>query len=314
LAIVPFIPKVNQPRSSTGLENSVSFEPLFQAGVGLIGQGDLAALRRLLDEHPELARERLTTKSPWLREKIGDALDGFFQDPYLLWFVAEDVPVFGQLPSNIADLTRVILHSAQGASSFQEQLDSTLRLVCFSTVAHRCGAQIELIDVLVDAGANLEGCPENALVNGHVVAAAHLVARGVPLTLASAISLGHWDKARDLAEQAGDSAKQFALVLAALNGNEQAVKWMIAQGVDVNRPSPDLYAHGTPLHHAVCSGSLATVRALVEAGADLNKQDTAWQGTPLGWATHYLAERKDTPSQQRYTAIADYLRTRCSPS
>jgi hypothetical protein len=108
--------------------------------------------------------------------------------------------------------------------------------------------------------------------------------------------------------------KQFALVLAALNGKAGAVQWMIEAGADVNRPSKNLYSHGTPLHHAVCSGSLATVRALVTAGADAGKTDSAWNGTPLGWAEHYLEERKDADSQRRYCAIADYLRAQSSRS
>jgi ankyrin repeat protein len=107
---------------------------------------------------------------------------------------------------------------------------------------------------------------------------------------------------------ASESEKQFALVLAALNGKADAVRWMVEAGADVNRPSADLYAHDTPLHHAVCSGSLATVRALVASGADPGKRDTAWSGTPLGWAKYYLAERKDDESQRRYGEIADFLR------
>jgi hypothetical protein len=31
----------------------------------------------------------------------------------------------------------------------------------------------------------------------------------------------------------------------------------------------------------------------VEAGADLNAKDTAWNGTPLGWAEHYVREAMD---------------------
>ena len=85
---------------------------------------------------------------------------------------------------------------------------------------------------------------------------------------------------------------------------------MVEAGAEVSRPSTDLYSHGTPLHHAVCSGSLATVRALVEAGADTAEPDTAWNGTPLGWAEHYLSERKDDDSQRRYGKITDYLRAR----
>src|SRR5262249_20359365 len=132
------------------------------------------------------------------------------------------------------------------------------------------------------------------------------------LTLASSVCLRRWDDARRFAAAATDSEKQFALVLAALNGMTQAVKWLIESGADVNRPSPDLYPHGTPLHHAVCSGSRPTVQALVEAGADPGKPDSAWNGTPLRWADHYLAEGTDSDGQRNYGAIAKYLRDRAA--
>jgi hypothetical protein len=48
----------------------------------------------------------------------------------------------------------------------------------------------------------------------------------------------------------------------------------------------------------------------IEAGADPGRRDTAWSGTPLGWAEQYVAERKDNDPQRRYGEIADYLRTR----
>jgi peptide-methionine (S)-S-oxide reductase len=290
------------------MDDAPMFDALFREAVAAIGAGDVATLERLLTAHPSLARSRLTAPGSWLREKIGGALDGFFKDPYLLWFVSEDVPVHGRLPKNIAEVARAIIRSAQGSPGLQEQLDSTLRLVCWSGVAQKGGVQIGLIDTLLDAGASPDGGPNNALVNGHVAAAEHLVSRGAKLTLASAVCLERWDDARQLTVTASEAEKQFALVLAALNGKAKAVKWMIGAGADVNRPSSDLYAHGTPLHHAVCSGSLATVHALVEAGADRDKLDTAWNGTPLGWAKHYLAERKDAESQRRYGEIADYLR------
>ena len=110
----------------------MNLDPLFQQAVALIGAGDVPALDRLLTDHPELARERLAAPGPWLRDKVGGALDGFFKDPYQLWFVSEDVPVHGRLPKNIAEVTRAIIQSAQGAPGLQEQLDSTLRLVCWS--------------------------------------------------------------------------------------------------------------------------------------------------------------------------------------
>lgn len=64
-----------------------------------------------------------------------------------------------------------------------------------------------------------------------------------------------------------------ALVLAALNGRSEGLALLIGAGADVRAPSEDVYAHATPLHHAVCSGSLDAVRVLVEAGAELGAMD-----------------------------------------
>jgi peptide-methionine (S)-S-oxide reductase len=90
---------------------------------------------------------------------------------------------------------------------------------------------------------------------------------------------------------------------------QQAVA-LIGAGVDVNCPSQDLYSHGTPLHHAVCSGSLEAVKVLVEAGADLSAKDTAWNGTPLGWAEYYVQGAKEDKAKKAYPEIAAYLRER----
>jgi peptide-methionine (S)-S-oxide reductase len=45
-------------------------------------------------------RDRLESPGAWLRDKVGGALDGFFRQPYLLWFVAEDPVRNGKLPGN----------------------------------------------------------------------------------------------------------------------------------------------------------------------------------------------------------------------
>jgi hypothetical protein len=77
----------------------------------------------------------------------------------------------------------------------------------------------------------------------------------------------------------------------------------------VNAPSADLYSHGTPLHHAVCSGSLEAVEVLVEAGAEIGTKDNAWGATPLGWAEHYLSEGQGKRRGEQYEEIAAYLST-----
>jgi hypothetical protein len=293
-------------------EAGSSLDARFREAVSAIDSGDAAMLERLIADNPGLARERLKAPGSWLRDVVGKALDGFFQRPYLLWFVAEDPVRRGRLPDNIAAMARAIIDAArrEGASNLQEQLDYALTLVSWSWIARQCEVQIQLIDVLIDAGANPDGNPNNALVNGNVAAAEHLVERGAPLTLATALCLGRWDDADRLVATASGQQKQFAFVLSALNGREEAMRWMIQAGADLNAPSADLYSHGTPLHHAVCSGSLDAVKVLVEAGANTTTRDKAWGGTPLGWAEHYINETKSGSATKEYAAIATYLRER----
>ena len=289
-----------------------SLDAQFRDAVSAIDAGDVDRLERLIAANPALVRDRLESPGNWLREKVGRALDGFFQRPYLLWFVAEDPVRNGRLPANIAAVARAIIDAARrnGAPNLQEQLDYALTLVSWSWIAQQSGVQIELIDVLVDAGAVTDGNPANALVNGHFAAAEHLVKRGAKLTLPVALCLGRWDDVDRLLPTATEEQKRFSFVLSALNGKADALRRMIRAGVDVNAPSKDLYSHGTPLHHAVCSGSLEAVKVLVDAGAGLDTTDSAWGGTPLGWAEHYLGEGKGDARGKEYAEITAYLRAR----
>src|SRR5438445_7840102 len=291
------------------IDGSDSLDPLFREAVTAIDAGDTAALERLISKHPRLLRDRLDNPGAWLRDQVGGALDGFFQQPYLLWFVAEDPVRNGTLPRNIAQVTRTIIQAAErvGVESLPEQLDYALRLVSWSWIARDCGAQIELIDMLVDAGASPDGNPENALVNGNFAAAEHLVQRGPTLTLATALLLGRWDDVTRLAGAASARDRQFGLVLAAHSGRPDALRRVIDLGVELNSPSPDLFSHATALHHAVASGSLEAVKVLVEAGADLSTCDTVWNGTPLGWAEHCRGEHLHDERGRQYAEIAAYL-------
>lgn len=287
---------------------SEDLDQCFQTAVSAIDAGDLCTLQREIEHHPILLTARLDSPGPWLQAKIPGALKGFFARPYLLWFVAEDPERTGHLPANIAEILQFLLAGTRraGGPALQEQLDSTLRLVCWSCVAARQAVQIPMIDLLVDAGARPGENAHNALVNGHLSAAAHLLARGGLLTLAAAVCLDRSEDVPTLAMAATAAQRQFAFVLAALNGRSAGVRWLIQDGVPINDPCPELYPHGTPLHHAVASGSLETVQALVAGGADLTRADTAWNGTPRGWALHYV---DSAPPRRRdaYEAIAVYL-------
>jgi hypothetical protein len=283
------------------MDDSQTLDALFQRAVSAIDAGDVSGLEQFVALNPRLVRERLNAPGAWLRDKVGNALDGFFQRPYLLWFVAEDPVRNGQLPSNIADVTRAIIRAAEreGVETLREQVDYALRLVSWSWIARDCNVQIGLIDVLIDAGAALDGNPENALVNGNFAAAEHLVARGAPVSLASALCLARWDDVRRLGPTASAEDKQFGLVLAALKGKAEALAKVIGLGVDLNAPCANLYSHATALHHAVYSGSLDAVKVLVEAGAGLDTKDAIYEGTPLGWAEY-----------GKQVEIAEFLRER----
>jgi peptide-methionine (S)-S-oxide reductase len=170
-------------------------DPFYQA-VTAIDAGDVDRLQRLLDAYPSLAADRLDEAPEWLKRQVGDAASGFFKRPYLLWFVAEDPVRNGRLPSNVADIIRFIAAAARrsNAATLQDQLDSTLRLVCWSGVAADAGLQLGMIDALIDEGAAPAENQNNALVNGHVAAAAHLLSRGATPTLGAALCLERCDE------------------------------------------------------------------------------------------------------------------------
>jgi hypothetical protein len=93
--------------------------------------------------------------------------------------------------------------------------------------------------------------------------------------------------ARDekLSDEERRGALQKALAMAASNGNVEQVKKILSEGtlkyVDVNTPDED----GTPpLIYASCFGHEAVVHALIDAGADVDRQDRN-QWSALMWAT-----------------------------
>lgn len=252
-------------------------DPLLREAVAAIDAGDVAALDRLLVEHPELVRAR------------ADCGEGYFHRPYLLGFVAENPIRNGTLPRNIAEVARTIVEAArrQGVESFREQIDSALGLVCSGRVARECGVQSELIDVLCDAGADPDAGLAPALAHRELAAAEHLLARGARMTLLAAVCTGRDAEVERLANAAGAAERQAALAGAALHGRARSLSTLIDLGVEVSAYAPaGFHPHGTALHHAVASGSLDAVQRLVAAGADLERQDRVYHGTPLDWAVH----------------------------
>lgn len=298
------------------MKDGALLDSLFREAASAIDAGDIVRLERLLAAHPRLARHRLKSPGVWLRSQIGAALDGFFKHPYLLWFVTEDAVRTGKLPANVAALARAIIQAARrgGVKNLQEQLDSTLHFAVCSRVGREDGLQLELLDVLIDAGASTDGAPVQALICYNAAAAGHLLKRGASLTLPAAVCLERWDDVMRLGRTASARDKQVALALAALNGKSQGLARLLPLGVDVNAFSTGFYTHATPLHHAVWSGSLDAVKVLVAAGANLATKDKAEHATPLGWAEYAQSLPERSAPGTRYAEIAAYLRGQGAPA
>lgn len=279
--------------------NNTELDSLFREAVSYIDAGQVGELRGLLAANPHLTGERLEAPGAWLRELVDGALEGYFKAPYLLWFVAENPIRHERLPANIVEITETILAAAkrEQLDSLQEQLDYTLGLVVTGRVPRESGMQLQLMDVLIDAGAT-PGAAHGALSGRNLEAAAQLVKRGGELTLATAICLDRDADVDRLAKEATARDRQIALVAAALNGKAQALAKLLKLGVDIDAYSTDIHPHATALHHAVDSGSLEAVKVLVEAGAKLDTRDKVYNGTPLDWAEH--SGRNE---------IAEYLRS-----
>jgi ankyrin repeat protein len=148
---------------------------------------------------------------------------------------------------------------------------------------------IEIAELLIGAGAQLHSST---------------------LTLAAAICLGGTDDITRVSREASAEDRQAALAAAALNGKVEGVALLLRLGVNLDTNNVGSFPTATPLHNAVSSGSLSTVKLIVEAGAPLDKRDTAHHGTALDWAKYYVAESKRGQPAREYAEVVEYLSSR----
>ncbi|GAC1629008.1 MAG: hypothetical protein NVS9B13_26770 [Candidatus Acidiferrum sp.] len=244
---------------------------LFRRAVELLDAGDAAGLRAHLQQHPNLARQRVVFEG-----------GSYFQNPALLEFVAENPIRHGKLPKNILEVARVILD----AGVEQSALDETLKLVVTGSVPRECGVQIPLIDLLCDAGADADSAIHAALQGG-VEAVNALLRRGARVDLPVSAALGRIEDARRLLPTAGSRDRHLALALASQFGHAEIVRLLLDAGEDPNRYNPvGCHSHSTPLHQAALAGHDEVVWRLIERGARLDIKDILWHGTPADWAKH----------------------------
>jgi ankyrin repeat protein len=262
----------------------------FETAVEAVVDGDLDALRTGLRD-TSLVHARSTRRC-------------FFDPPVhratLLHYVAANgVESHRQrTPANAPDVARTLL--AAGAevdalADFYGQPCTTLPLLVSSSHPAEAGVQGELIEVLIDHGAALEGHGESwdsplltALVFGYRDAAEVLERRGAhtdrPAILAG---LGRVDALAASLSSAAPEERHLALALAAQLGQADALRVLLDAGEDPDRYNPPgAHAHSTPLHQAALAGHRAVVELLIARGARLDLEDRIYSGTPRGWAQH----------------------------
>lgn len=284
------------------MTNSEITDPLFRQAVEAIDAGDEATLRALVDAHPRLVRDRLVS-----------AEKGYFEKPYLIWFVADNPIRHEKLPDNIVEVAGLLIGYVRqlAPETYDHQINYTLGLVATGRIPRECGVQIALIDLLLESGA-VAGRVEGVIGHGNLEAAAHIIRRGGELSLAASVGFGRKEDMERLLASASLDDKNLALIVAAFFGRTDLLARLVAKGARPNEMPVNghgFHSHASALHQAVYSGSVEAVKFLVEAGADLRAVDKAYDGTPLDWANYMQREEGvDVEMRGKYKIIEEYIK------
>jgi hypothetical protein len=244
----------------------------FRDAVEAIQTGDLAGLRRMLDARPSLLSERA------IEPELGPR--GYFSDPKLFWFIANNPTLIPSLPENIVAIAEEML--ARGVA--QEDRDYALGLVTTNGLMPR-GQQIDLVRTLVNAGAQ-PGDMLGSLGHRQVAPAVWLLDNGfLALTAPIAAGLGRVAALPALLDAASQQERTQALGMATINGQREAAALCLRSGADPNAFMP-CHQHSTPLHQAAIDNDVEMLELLIAHGARADIEDTMWRGTALGWALH----------------------------
>jgi ankyrin repeat protein len=259
-----------------------SADSQFELAADAIVNGDLAALKRLLSENPELIRIRSAREhgATLLHYVAANGVEGYRQ----------------KTPKNIVQITEILLRAGADVDAKAAVYgggSTALSLAATSIHPLRAGVQDALLETLLDHGASVESGQRGralinvCLANGSQKAAVYLASRGAPLDLEGAAGVGRLDAVKSFFNQDG-SLKPTAnteqlergFLWACEFGRNDVVEFLLEKGADL-RGQTDTGQTG--LHWAVAGGQLSTVKLLLERGAPLEELN-AYGGTALGQA------------------------------
>jgi Ankyrin repeats (3 copies) len=254
----------------------------FEAAADAIVSGEVATLKRLLREEPELIRARSTREhnATLLHYVSANGVEGYRQ----------------KTPKNIVEITEVLLNAGAEIDAVADVYGggcTTLGLAATSGHPERAGVQDALLHTLLDHGANLEqpwiagnrqSIVTSCLANGRPKAAEFLASRGAHLNLMEAAALGRLDVVKSFfgfdGKLKSDAAKEQleeGFLFACRYGRHEVVEFLLGKGAD---PAAHRGDGQTGLHWAAIGGHLETVKLLLRHKAPLEVKNT-YGGTVL---------------------------------
>ena len=278
----------------------------FERAADAIVAGDIAALRQLLRDHPDLVRARSTRehRSTLLHYVSANGVEDFRQ----------------KSPPNILEIATLLLEAGADVHAESEAYggrSTTLGLTATSWHPEEAGAQLALMDLLMGHGARIDGPDTGSgvnacLHNGRGEAAAFLACRGARLDLEGAAGTGRLDAVRTYVTEDGSlkppattGQLKAGFTWACEFGHTPVVEFLLDHGVKV-----DASHGGTGLHWASYEGHADVVGLLLRRGAPVEVKDERWGGTPLGWALYGWGEAGEVRKRTRryYETVALLVR------
>jgi len=253
----------------------------FERAVDAVIHGDADALRKMLQQRPELVRVR----SP--REH---------QSMLLHYVSANGVEDYRQkTPRNAVEIATILLDAGAQVDAVADSYGkgTTLGLTATSIHPLRTGVLIPLLELLLIRGASVDGAPGGwnpvnaCLANGRKLGAEFLASRGAKLDLEGAAGVGRLDlvksffqENRSLKANANRKQMESGFIWACEYGRAEVADFLLEMGVD-----KQVYRQFklTGLHWAAASGDVHTVKALLRHKVPLEAKNV-WGGTPLGAA------------------------------
>jgi ankyrin repeat protein len=260
-----------------------STESRFEQAADAIVNGDIAALRKLLEDDPNLVNARSTREhgATLLHYVSANGVEGYRQ----------------KTPRNIVEITELLLKAGAQVDAECDVYGggaTTLGLAGTSIHPERAGVQAELMQLLLDYGAlinrgrsagNEQDVVNGCLSNDRPAAAKFLAERGANLNLESAAGVGRLEVVKSFFNDDGSlksnvtrKEMQRGFGWACEYGHRDVVEFLLDKGVSLTEGGQ------TALHLAAHRGQLEIIKLLLAGGAPLEKKNM-YGGTILGQTT-----------------------------